>query len=151
MSRARAAKLIPNVTCALVSISTPTKPYSFGLQLDGWGDVLRLEFHDVANDVAADDWLDTYVRFTDVQAQRVSGFAQQAAAAGIEDLVIHCDAGLSRSVAIAESLRRAGLADLRLWECSAPLQANDLVLRRMTSALGQTAAGQEQAEDPFWQ
>lgn len=149
MSRARAARLIPNASCALVSISTPARSYDVSPRGKGWAGVLRLEFHDVANEVPPDDWLDTYVRFTSAHAGRVCVFAHGAISAGIEDLVIHCDAGLSRSVAIAESLRRAGLADLKLWECTAPLQANDLVLRRMSTALPEAMEAAKEL-DPFW-
>lgn len=147
MSRVRAARLVPNTSCALLSISTPTRPYPISPQYAGWADVLQLEFHDVANEVPADDWLDTYIRFSADEAARSCEFARRALSAGIEDLVIHCDAGLSRSVGIAESLRRAGWADLKLWECSAPLQANELVLRKMEKLLKRDPSI---VRDPFW-
>ena len=141
MSRLRAQRLRPNPSCALISISTPGKPYARELPTKGWLGFLALEFDDVAHQVPEhlgepSDWLTTsFIRFNEADASRVVFAARKAADAGCKDLVIHCDAGLSRSVAIAESLRAAGLGELKLWECDKPLRANPLVLQHMRRVL----------------
>lgn len=145
MSRSRAASLIPNRTCALISISTPGKAYPLGPRAAGWYGVLHLDFHDIATAVPLQDWL--YVSFSELQAHQAVAAVREWRAGGVEDLILHCDAGLSRSVAMAESLRRVGMGPLTLWECRTPLQANELVLRLMASALGHPRV----ASDPsFW-
>lgn len=141
MSRLRALKLRPNGTCALISISTPGKDYSVAIRAGGWSRYLALQFDDVASQAPAQlgdeqDWLvQAFARFDEEDAREVADFIRGAAADGCEDLVVHCDAGLSRSVAIAEAARRAGLADMQLWECEQPLRANPLVLMHMRDAL----------------
>lgn len=145
MSRSRAASLIPNRTCALISISTPGKAYPLGPRLDGWFGVLHLDFHDIGTAVPLEDWL--YISFREQQAHQAVAAVREWQAAGVEDLVLHCDAGLSRSVAMAESLRRVGVGSLSLWECRTPLQANELVLRLMASALGSPRTASDHS---FW-
>lgn len=133
MSRARACRLQPNATCALISISTPTVVYADSPRREGWKVALHLAFSDVAHCVPFEG--DPYTRFDEPMASAATKTASLAKDAGCEDLVIHCDKGLSRSVAIASSLAEAGFGDLQLWECHRPWQANELVVRLMRSTL----------------
>lgn len=141
MSRARALRLRPNATCALISISTPGKLYFTEPRAEGWLGFLALVVDDVANEVPEHlalpgDWLATsFSRFSEADAIEVATRVRLWQSLGCEDLVIHCDAGLSRSVGVGEALWRAGVGELRLWECEQPLQANPLVLTRMRDAL----------------
>lgn len=145
MGRLRAHRLRPNASCALISISTPGKPYPAPMPSDGWLGLLALEFDDVSNEVPViapepNDWLVTsFVRFDQASAEHVVKRAVEWRNGGCADLVIHCDAGLARSVAIAQALASAGLGTLRLWECEKPLQANPLVFRHMSRALTQSS------------
>lgn len=130
MSRERACRLAPNTTCALISISTPKVVYQSRPVSAGWGvPPLALAFSDVSH--GTPDYDDGYTRFDSVMATAAVRLARQAEAAGCEDLVVHCDKGLSRSVGIALALHEAGFGDLTLWECHRPTQANELVLQHL--------------------
>ena len=81
----------------MISISTPgDKPAS--LQ-EGWESVLRLQFHDVVEDHPD---ADTLVLFNDEMAATVREFIRNHLGKGF---VIHCDAGVSRSMAVGVFLR----------------------------------------------
>ena len=62
--------------------------------LIGWKDHILLQFDDVAN-VRETDW--GLVMFSDEQAQELFAFLLKHKH---EDFVVHCDAGISRSVAV---------------------------------------------------
>lgn len=133
MSRRRACRLRSNRTCGLISISTPLGHYDQYPARAGWAFYLDLKFHDVKH--VAPDYEDGYVRFNAGHAHKIVEGALLCRDQGVEDLVIHCDMGLSRSVAVAESLREAGLGQLCCWETSSTEQANTLVLSFMRKAL----------------
>ncbi len=133
MSRERACHLRSNRTCGLISISTPLGHYDQYPARTGWACYLELKFHDVKH--GAPDYEDGYVRFNAGHAHKIVEAVLQCRALGVEDLVIHCDKGFSRSVAIAESLRAAGLGPLSCWETLSTDQANMLVLKIMAEVL----------------
>lgn len=78
---------LPTQVC--ISITTPAAKADLR---DGWLDVLRLQFHDM--DVEGPSWS----LMTDDQARRVVEFVRYHRHA---DFVVHCEAGLSRSPAVA--------------------------------------------------
>lgn len=81
----------------MISISTPgDKPAS--LQ-EGWESVLRLQFHDVTQDHPGAGVL---VLFNDEMADAAYEFIQIHLG---KDFVVHCDAGVSRSMAVGVFLR----------------------------------------------
>lgn len=63
---------------------------------DGWERVLRLEFDDI------DTPEEPYQMFTEQQARDVIEFVQDCTQSGIDGILVHCHAGVSRSAAIAK-------------------------------------------------
>lgn len=102
MSRYEAEGLYVNPRGAIISI---TDPGSQPARLDGHIQILRLTFYDLDKPVE---------RFTEVFTEEhaeqildfVSGVRDQ-----IDTLVVHCEAGISRSCAVAAALTRLFLGD----------------------------------------
>lgn len=90
-----------NPNKALISISCPGDPAP--LQ-SGWGRILRLEFDDIDRRSMVDWYKKTTGKtlrlFDENQAQTVIDFIDTLPKT-IDVLVVHCDAGVSRSAAIA--------------------------------------------------
>lgn len=81
----------PRSHVAVISVSDPG---DIPRNLDGWGAVLKLQFCDLSQDLSG------YRVFEKQDAIAVIDFLQQAAKT-CETLVVHCEAGVSRSGAIA--------------------------------------------------
>ena len=93
--------------------------------------VLRLEFHDLAE---RPSWpgSDGLVLFTPAMAAQVAAFAERWRDA-VSRIVVHCEAGISRSCAVASALARHFTGDdTRQREAGVP---NRLVYRLMLEAL----------------
>jgi len=78
---------------AVISITDPW--YSANLKA-GWHDILRLEFHDI------DLYTELYVLFNQQQARDIIRFVGNCHDAGVNGVVVHCKAGISRSAAVAK-------------------------------------------------
>ena len=63
---------------------------------NGWHSVLRLEFDDV--DVAQDP----YILFDTNHAVQIVVFTRECNASDVETILVHCNAGISRSAAVAK-------------------------------------------------
>ena len=79
---------------AILSITEPDW-YPAKLK-DGWHDILRLEFHDI------DLYTEPYVLFNQQQARDIIRFVGNCHDAGVNGVVVHCKAGISRSAAVAK-------------------------------------------------
>jgi len=79
---------------AVISITDPDW-YPAKLK-DGWHDILRLEFHDI------DLYTEPYVLFNQQQARDIIRFVGNCHDAGVNGVVVHCKAGISRSAAVAK-------------------------------------------------
>lgn len=62
----------------------------------GWLDVLRLEFDDIV------EYEEPYKLFSEGQARQITEFVMRCNAEDAEGLVVHCNAGVSRSAAVAK-------------------------------------------------
>lgn len=89
MNRRNAERLMGDNNVALISITTP--PDEPIMPRGGFKDVLHLSFED--DDEA----------FTEIQAKEVIHFASDNIGE-VKDLIVHCDAGLSRSPGVCEAL-----------------------------------------------
>lgn len=105
----KAERVIISVTTPAVTIETrdvweeleaaamvPTHPAK--LDEHSWADVLRLEFHDA--EPSATKKFRIY--FSEKQAMEVIEFLSKHAGTGVKEVFVHCDAGISRSAAIAK-------------------------------------------------
>lgn len=83
---------------ALISMGEPSSALGQPKIMAGWGHVLRLEFHDVTPKT---DGVANYVLPTQEQAAQIVQFVRQVGP-GVEGFVAQCNAGVSRSAAVAK-------------------------------------------------
>ncbi len=116
---------------AFISIRTPKDPELAKLpENDFTIGVLRLSFHDL--DVGIWSGEVESACFSEAQAEAVVAFAHAVKAGGAAGILVHCDAGLCRSPAVAAALSRAwGQDDAPFFRNSYP---NRRVYRRILEA-----------------
>ena len=83
---------------ALISMSDPHSAFGQPKIMVGWSHVLRMEFHDVTPKT---DGVENYVLPTREDATRIVEFVRQVGP-GVEGFVVQCNAGVSRSAAVAK-------------------------------------------------
>ena len=116
----------PDSNKCFVSIWTPPEwqdkeLYKHSPKMEGWKDSIQLVFNDVTNQDKP-----SYVLFNDDMARKLVAFVYKNMCS---DFVVHCDAGMSRSVAVGCYLRdQLGyLLDLQAWYTD--IHRNQLVYR----------------------
>jgi predicted protein tyrosine phosphatase len=97
MSRESAIVYTPDNEC-LISISTPFVNYETHLPTEGWYDRIQFQFHDAAKSIPGIE----IVLFDNVMASIMLEYIRLHHG---RDFVIHCDAGMSRSVGVGVVLR----------------------------------------------
>lgn len=90
-----AEAVAPPPNCGIISIKTPSM--SEATLRDGWAAILRLSFFDTDDDKGEDILPGTV--FDPAGARAILDFVETNA--NLEELVIHCDLGISRSAAVA--------------------------------------------------
>lgn len=95
-SRTNVVKIHPMPDVALVSISTPREDYEKVVVLDGWHDSIALEFHDTI-EPGKDFFGRRMVLFDNVRAEKLYNFLEKNQK---RDIIVHCNAGISRSMAV---------------------------------------------------
>ena len=132
LSRSGVRALEPDPNKCLISIWTADYAYdqeADQIPMDGWHDVLRLDFHDVVEHVNQEGF--NPVPFDAVHADKTIRFIFKNLN---RDFVIHCDAGLSRSVAIASFMKLGFSYEPVYHECSGDYFRNILVFNELTKA-----------------
>mgnify|MGYP003504092286 CR=1 FL=1 len=105
MSQAAAESLHYIDNYAVISITEPGETAKIDEQYEASGKLLRLQFHDADGNT---DWqipgytFDDDVLFTKDMAKQVLGFVSTLE--GVDVVVVHCHAGISRSAAVAIAL-----------------------------------------------
>jgi len=135
-SRKQVAVLEPRKNVWVISIHTPGDEAT--PLVDGWESVHRFCFSDIAGDSAemmlwAQEIRESgheVVFFCIDMAMEIRHIVQQAHKLG-KDLVVHCDAGVSRSQAIARWTRQVFNADVVSHTIGTDHHANGLVLRHL--------------------
>lgn len=79
---------------AVISITEPVSAFGPARLREGWQLVLRLEFHDIDVDE------EPYVMMTEEMAKHIVDFVRDMAQE-VEGFLVHCNAGVSRSAAVA--------------------------------------------------
>ncbi len=113
-SRQHMREIEPNAYKCLVSIwseiALATQSYQDDdIPLKGWWDALKLEFDDVVDPIVGMD----VTIFDERMAKELLAFIDKNKG---RDFVIHCDAGISRSVAVASFMKDAYEYDMELFE-----------------------------------
>lgn len=127
LPRHLAEQIHPSPNCGVISLTTPGDPDAT-LHAD-WAAVLRLAFHD------ADVVEPNRVVFNAAMANEIVEFLR--ANEQLDELVIHCDLGISRSAGVALFIRDA--LDLPVFRRGTPVdqrysQYNRLVYRLLRDA-----------------
>lgn len=126
-----ACALEPTPNTVVISITDPSSgplPVLSGTEAslkDGWDDILRLQFHDVVR-IPAD--MEDVVVFCINDADTIHAFIEKHSD---KDFMIHCAAGVSRSVAVGSFMREVHDADLHLHEIPSDEFCNSRVRRAL--------------------
>jgi len=136
-NRKQVATLEPRENVWVISIHTPDdEPAPL---VEGWERVDRFCFSDIAGDNAemmlwAQELRErlgrTVVFFNSEMALEIINILMEAQASG-KDLIVHCDAGVSRSQAVARFARQAMGATVLSHTIGVDHVANSLVLRHL--------------------
>ncbi len=121
-SRGQAEVLEPTEGTVMISISAPGNPADLK---EGWEDVLRLEFDDV---VKVPKNMPEIRAFCTTHIDAIHEFVDRHVADG-KDFAVHCDAGVSRSVAVGVFLNDIHGGDLNLHAINTTAAANSRVHR----------------------
>jgi predicted protein tyrosine phosphatase len=93
-----AVQIKPEPNWACISITLPNTKANLK---EGWSALLRLQFHDIGGNYGNEADKDL-VRMSDEQADSVIDFLDKISAdETTEYLIVHCQAGISRSAAVA--------------------------------------------------
>lgn len=104
-SRVLVLEIEPTPDTCLVSISSPKFEYAREINANGWKDVIQLEFDDTIPEIAAFEKKSRGITesvFTMEQAKNLLSFIERNNGSAF---IVHCDAGISRSVAVGSFMR----------------------------------------------
>lgn len=100
----------------IISILTPGAPFDAKLPIsEKTRGILRLRFHDIDTEDKSEDFRE-YIRlsnipeeelFTEDHAGQILSFVRPLIAGDLESILVHCEAGVSRSPAVAAGLAHA--------------------------------------------
>lgn len=82
----------------VISITDPSSPEANIKDMKNIVDVLRLQFHDFDRPVSG------YIQFDDTHANQIVDFIKKHK--DFPDLIVHCEAGISRSAAVAAAISK---------------------------------------------
>lgn len=106
MPRFHAEGIIPRSNMAMISISGPGNPAQLN-QMWHRGNLIRLQFHDadelghVSRPLGSEPGLHNIQLFSNRDAKNIINFVNEVKNK-VEIIVVHCDAGISRSAAVAK-------------------------------------------------
>lgn len=121
-SKYHAAEIEPIPGTVVISIGSPDESYELK---PGWDDVLRIEFDDVVK-IPTGMTGHNIIAFCMDDAETIHAFIEKHSD---KDFMIHCSAGVSRSVAVGSFMREIFDADLKLHEIHTDEHCNARVRR----------------------
>jgi predicted protein tyrosine phosphatase len=131
LSRAEAARFSIAEPYAIVGITDPNLPDGSYVESPFRHQLLQLKFNDIRHPCCT-----VHLLFNDADAKQIAAFARWFRAAGLTRLVVHCEAGISRSSAIALVIGRyLGLTISDVIDPRARYRPNPFVVWRLTRAL----------------
>lgn len=141
-NRNQVLNMVPDSTKCLISISSPLiesplldPDYTTPIPTDGWNDLLQVQFHDI--DVEIDIEPGTIHQvfgaqitpFNEQQAHQIIQFIKNNKG---KPFIVHCDAGMSRSVAVAVFLEQFFDYKMILHSTDSTKCCNNFVLEKLT-------------------
>ncbi len=133
-NRGQAEDLEPTEGTVMISISAPGDPADLK---KGWEDVLRLEFDDV---IKIPKNMPEIRAFCTTHIDAIHEFVDKHVADG-KNFAVHCDAGVSRSVAVGVFLEDVHGGDLHLHAINTTAAANSRVKRGLMRKYWNTRLG----------
>ncbi|KKN88780.1 hypothetical protein LCGC14_0243870 [marine sediment metagenome] len=121
-SKYHAAEIEPRPRTVVISIGSPGESYELK---EGWDDILRIEFDDVVK-IPTGMTGHNIIAFSIEHAEILHEFIESYIES---DFMIHCSAGVSRSVAVGSFMREVHGADLNLHETHSDEHCNSRVRR----------------------
>lgn len=143
-SRRHMKEIEPNAYKCLVSIwskmALATQSYQDDdIPLEGWWDALKLEFDDAVEDVVEKG----LTLFDEEMAKELLAFIEKNRG---RDFVIHCDAGMSRSVGVASFMKEAYEYEIELFEIGTDRFRNIRIVNLLRRAWYQRILGTGDSE-----
>ena len=123
-SKYHAAEIEPTEGTVVISIGSPGESYELK---PGWADILRIEFDDVVRipaGLAHHNIVACSITHADIMHEFIERHLDK-------DFLIHCSAGVSRSVAVGSFMREVHEADLHLHEIHTDEHCNSRVRRAL--------------------
>lgn len=128
-SRERVSQYKPDQKAVLISITCPTDKWPFVVE-DRYEKILRLKFDDVSNPT------NFFVEMDDSQAARVAALANWAQKQKDDiQIVVNCDAGISRSSGTAAAIAKYFLKDDMFYFNNGAYSPNMLVYTKILQKL----------------
>lgn len=109
LSRREAESVVPNAPYVVVSITDPDRDAAELAESPDRRAVLRVRFHDVAGSLDLDPPTSdagTEVAMSDADAVQVAEFVTANVGDDVRLVVCHCEAGVSRSAAVAAAISK---------------------------------------------
>ena len=100
LSRPEAEKYKPEVSAIIISITDPEQPQAALRNILEYKDCLRLQFHDLDHPIEGYKYLKMFHK---TDAEQIIAFVDKYKD-GVELVVVHCEAGVSRSAGVAAAL-----------------------------------------------
>lgn len=123
-SRVQACALDSDPNAVMISVSAPNDPAPLK---DGWGEIHRLEFHDIVEREEGHG-IPSLTLFDEEMADKLWSLIDNINGRRV---VVHCDAGISRSVAIGMVIADWAGCELKLHATLTSQFANVRILRLM--------------------
>lgn len=123
-SKYHAAEIEPTEGTVVISIGSPGESYELK---PGWDAILRIEFDDVVKiplGMGQHNIIACSITHADIMHEFIEKHIEK-------DFLIHCSAGVSRSVAVGRFMREVHEADLHLHEIHTDEHCNSRVLRAL--------------------
>lgn len=138
-NRQQAIELAPDPETVVISI---TDPGDIAPLRTGWGSILRLQFHDAVEEDELRG-LEELTMFDDAHVSQIVEFIEKNR--DRQSFMVHCAAGISRSVAVGMFIRDCIGGELRLHAAPSETYANGRILRLLHRTLWFTREEEEEA------